>query len=91
VPTEELAAAGGMWSLRIHRWMVDGVIEARGGAHFTSCAPDYGRDEEFQRAYVSAAKDPHGWQQFVATYLSGTESDYQAAVAGGWPVAGATA
>jgi len=89
VPTDELAAAGGTLSLRIHRWMVDGVVEARGGAHFTSCAPDYARDEEFQRAYVSAAKDPQAWREFAATYLSGTESDYQAAVAGRRAVAGA--
>ena len=89
VPTEELAAAGGVFSLRIHRWMVDGVVEAPHGAHFTSCAPDYARDEEFQRAYVSAAKDPQAWQKFTATYLSGTESDYQAAVASRPAVAGA--
>lgn len=81
VPTGELSAAGGPLSLRIHRWMVDGVVEAPCGAHFTSCAPDYARDEDFQRAYVSAAADPDAWQEFTATYLSGSESDYQAAVA----------
>lgn len=81
VATEELSAEGGPLSLRIHRWMVDGVVEAPRGAHFTSCAPDYSRDEAFQRAYVSAAKDPELWQEFSATYLRGTESDYQAAVA----------
>jgi glutaconate CoA-transferase subunit A len=81
VATEELSAEGGPLSLRIHRWMVDGVVEAPRGAHFTSCAPDYSRDEAFQRAYVSAAKDPEAWREFSATYLSGTESDYQAAVA----------
>jgi glutaconate CoA-transferase, subunit A len=80
VATEELSAEGGPLSLRIHRWMVDGVVEAPRGAHFTSCAPDYSRDEAFQRAYVSAAKDPEAWRKFSATYLSGTESDYQAAV-----------
>jgi glutaconate CoA-transferase subunit A len=80
VPTEDLAAEGGPLSLRIHRWMVDGVIEAPRGAHFTSCVPDYARDEEFQRAYVAAARDPEAWQSFAATYLAGTESDYQAAV-----------
>jgi glutaconate CoA-transferase, subunit A len=80
VPTEELAAEGGPMSLRIHRWMVDGVIAAPHGAHFTSCAPDYARDEEFQRAYVVAARDPAAWQDFAATFLAGTESDYQAAV-----------
>jgi glutaconate CoA-transferase, subunit A len=81
VATEELSAEGGPLSLRIHRWMVEGVVEAPRGAHFTSCAPDYSRDEAFQRAYVSAAKDPELWQEFSVTYLSGTESDYQAAVA----------
>jgi acyl CoA:acetate/3-ketoacid CoA transferase alpha subunit len=81
VPTEELAAAGGLCSLRIHRWMVHGVVEAPRGAHFTSCVPDYGRDEAFQRAYAQAAKDPGAWREFAAAYLRGTESDYQAAVA----------
>ena len=35
--------------------VVDGVVEAPDGAHFTSCEPDYGRDEAFQREYVRAA------------------------------------
>jgi glutaconate CoA-transferase, subunit A len=81
VPTAALAAAG-LPRLRVHRWMVAGVIEAPNGAHFTSCAPDYGRDEAFQQAYVAAAKDPAQWQRFVATYLTGNEAAYQAAVAG---------
>ena len=74
-------AAAGRHTLRVHRWMVSGVVEAPNGAHFTSCAPDYGRDEEFQRSYVAAAKDPAEWVRFVATYLSGDEAAYQAAVA----------
>ena len=32
--------------------MVDGVVEAPRGAHFTECPPDYGRDEAFQREYA---------------------------------------
>jgi glutaconate CoA-transferase, subunit A len=80
VPTSELAAAG-LLRLRVHRWMVAGVVEAPHGAHFTSCDPDYGRDEAFQRAYVTAAKDPGEWSRFAATYLTGDESAYQAAVA----------
>jgi glutaconate CoA-transferase subunit A len=60
--------------------MVAGVVEAPNGAHFTSCAPDYGRDEEFQRAYAAAAKDPEEWARFTATYLAGDEAAYQAAV-----------
>ena len=81
VPTAALAAAGKQ-KLRVHRWMVSGVVEAPDGAHFTSCVPDYARDEEFQRAYVAAAKDSAAWGRFVATYLSGDETAYQAAVAG---------
>lgn len=60
--------------------MVDGVVEAPGGAHFTTAAPDYGRDEKFQRHYVEAAATEDGWRRFARTYLSGTEDDYQAAV-----------
>ena len=60
--------------------MVDGVVEAPGGAHFTTAAPDYGRDEKFQRHYAEAAGSDESWAQFVATYLSGSEADYQAAV-----------
>jgi acyl CoA:acetate/3-ketoacid CoA transferase alpha subunit len=81
VPTAGLAEAAGVQSIRIHRWMVAGVVEAPNGAHFTSCAPDYGRDEGFQREYVAAAKDPQRWAQFAAAYLGGDEAAYQRAVA----------
>jgi glutaconate CoA-transferase subunit A len=80
VATAELASAPPA-TLRISRWMVAGVVAAPRGAHFTSCEPDYGRDEAFQAEYVKAAKDERLWQQFVAKYLSGDEADYQAAVA----------
>jgi glutaconate CoA-transferase, subunit A len=81
VSTEELAQAGPL-TMRISRWMVAGVIEAPNGAHFTSCEPDYGRDEAFQTRYVRAARDPHAWAEFERTYLSGDEADYQRAVRG---------
>jgi glutaconate CoA-transferase subunit A len=80
VPTAEMSAAGPA-TMRISRWMVAGVVEAPHGAHFTSCVPDYGRDEAFQAEYVRAAKDAELWPQFVEKYLSGDEADYQAAVA----------
>jgi glutaconate CoA-transferase, subunit A len=54
-----------------NRMMVDAVVEAPGGAHFTSCVPDYNRDEEFQRAYVSAAANDDDWSIFYENYLSG--------------------
>ena len=80
VSTEELVKAGPPQALLVNRMMVDTVVEAPGGAHFTTAAPDYGRDEKFQRHYAEAAADDTAWAQFVATYLSGGEADYQAAV-----------
>ncbi|WP_433220124.1 CoA transferase subunit A [Dactylosporangium sp. CS-047395] len=80
VPTEELTRAAPVQSLLLQRWMVHGVVEAPGGAHFTSCDPDYGRDEAFQREYVKAAGDPQEWQAFYERYLNGDEAAYRAAV-----------
>jgi acyl CoA:acetate/3-ketoacid CoA transferase alpha subunit len=80
VDTDQLAA-GGPGRQRVQRWMVDGVIETPNGAHFTSCVPDYDRDEAFQRDYVKAAKDPDLWAKFVGEYLDGDEQEYQRAVA----------
>ena len=80
VSTDELVKAVPPQALLVNRMMVDSVVEAPGGAHFTTAAPDYGRDEKFQRHYAEAAGSDEGWQQFVATYLSGSEADYQAAV-----------
>jgi glutaconate CoA-transferase, subunit A len=80
VPSGQLLAEGSFHTLRINRSMVDGVVEAPNGAHFTTCDPDYGRDEGFQKAYVTAAADPDTWKAFVNTYLVGTEADYHSAV-----------
>ncbi|WP_406257252.1 CoA transferase subunit A [Streptomyces nigra] len=75
VDTAELAKGGPPQSLLVKRHRVTGVIEAPGGAHFTSCAPDYGRDEEFQRTYATTP-----WPEFAARYLGGDEQTYRAAV-----------
>jgi len=80
VPTDELVKAVPPQALVINRMMVDSVVESPNGAHFTTAAPDYGRDERFQRHYAEAAATDETWQQFVQTYLSGSEADYQAAV-----------
>ncbi|WP_067976324.1 cholesterol ring-cleaving hydrolase subunit IpdA [Mycolicibacter icosiumassiliensis] len=80
VPTEELIATTSPQTQVINRMMVDKVVEAPGGAHFTIGAADYGRDEKFQRHYAEAAKSDETWAEFKATYLSGSEDDYQAAV-----------
>jgi glutaconate CoA-transferase subunit A len=81
VPTEDLLKEGPVQSLRINRMMTDGVVEAPHGAHFTSCDPDYGRDEDFQRRYATAAGEPDAWATFRRSYLElATEADYQDAV-----------
>jgi glutaconate CoA-transferase, subunit A len=81
VTTDELLSGGPVQSLLINRSMVHGVAETPNGAHFTSCVPDYGRDEEFQALYADAAASPEKWQEFHETYLAGDEAHYQAAVA----------
>jgi glutaconate CoA-transferase subunit A len=83
VSTEQLSEAAPAQALLLNRMMVDGVIETPGGAHFTSCVPDYGRDEAFQREYAAAATDAASWAPFAERYLSGSEADYQAAVRAG--------
>jgi glutaconate CoA-transferase subunit A len=81
VPTKDLLAEGSVHTLKINRTMVDGVIEAPGGAHFTECPPDYGRDEAFQKEYAATAKDAEAWQAFRARYLDlASEAEYQRAV-----------
>ena len=82
VDTDDLLKLGPVQTLRINRLMVDGVVEAPNGAHFTSCAPDYERDEAFQKRYADAARDPERWEHFRVRYLEApSENAYQAAIA----------
>ena len=79
--TAEMANEGPLQSRLINRTMVDGVIEAPGGAHFTECPPDYGRDEAFQKKYADTAKDDDAWLEFKQTFLDlENEAEYQQAV-----------
>ncbi|MGW0493998.1 CoA transferase subunit A [Streptomyces sp. NPDC003007] len=75
VGTAELTKEGPPQTLLIKRHTVTGVVESPNGAHFTSCAPDYGRDEAFQKRYATTS-----WPAFEAGYLGGDEQAYQAAV-----------
>ena len=81
IPTAALADEGPPQSLLISRLLVDGVIEAPNGAHFTSCDPDYPRDEAFQKQYAASAKSPEAWAEFRSTWLDLSEADYQAKLA----------
>ncbi|WP_182708450.1 CoA transferase subunit A [Thermomonospora cellulosilytica] len=73
VPTAGLTASGPVQSIRVTSLMVDGVVEAPGGAHPTSCVPDYPRDEAFQRDYAASAKDPDGWARFRKEWIDGLD------------------
>ncbi|MGH9112614.1 MAG: CoA transferase subunit A [Acidimicrobiales bacterium] len=83
VDTADLRGEGCVHQMRISRLMVDGVVAAPGGAHFTLCDPDYGRDEEVQRAYVASARSPEAWAEFRAEWIDIPEADYQAKVEAG--------
>ena len=78
VPTDDLEPTVGLTRLLISRLNVTGVVEAPGGAHFTSCVPDYDRDEAFQRSYAASAKSPEAWAEFKAAWLDLSETEYQA-------------
>jgi len=80
VPTAGLAAGGPVQSLLLNRAMVDGVVETPRGAHFTSCVPDYGRDEAFQRRYAESAASGESWARFRGRFLDGDEAGYLAQV-----------
>ncbi|WP_435602122.1 CoA transferase subunit A [Streptomyces sp. bgisy130] len=62
-------------TLLVNRHSVTGVVEAPHGAHFTSCVPDYGRDEAFQKLYATTP-----WPEFAERFLRGDEKSYQSAV-----------
>jgi glutaconate CoA-transferase subunit A len=76
----EASLTGPPQTLLLNRAMVHAVAQTPGGAHFTSCVPDYGRDEEFQRHYAASAASPDAWERFRARYLDGDEAAYQKAV-----------
>jgi len=82
VSCERIGAAleGPPQTMLLNRAMVHAVAETPNGAHFTSCVPDYGRDEAFQARYAKAAADPEEWRRFEAEYLAGDEAAYQEAV-----------
>jgi glutaconate CoA-transferase subunit A len=81
VDTAGLSVDTPVQQLLLSRMMVDGVVETPNGAHFTTCTPDYERDEKFQRAYAAAAKgSEEDWQGFHDRFLAGDEDSYQAAV-----------
>jgi len=80
VPTGDLLRDAAVQTVRINRTMVDGVVETPGGAHFTTCEPDYGRDETFQKHYAATARDAQAWADFRREFIDVDEATYQANV-----------
>ncbi|MEU6763023.1 CoA-transferase [Streptomyces sp. NPDC046853] len=80
VESSELTGQAAPQTMLVSRHAVTGVAETPKGAHFTSCVPDYDRDERFQKAYATAAGDPDAWKEFEDRFLTGSEQDYQSAV-----------
>lgn len=51
--------------IHLNPTMVAGVVPAPGGAWFTECPPAYPRDEDTQRRYAKAARDPAATADFL--------------------------
>jgi glutaconate CoA-transferase subunit A len=82
VDTAGLTVGTPVQRLLLSRMTVAGVVETPNGAHFTTCTPDYERDERFQKAYAAAAGGTdEDWAVFEERFLSVDEDAYQAAVA----------
>ena len=69
VPTEDFSKEGSLHTLKINRTMVDGVIEAPGGATSPSVRPTTGATRPSRSEYAATAKDPDAWEAFKARYL----------------------
>jgi len=81
VPTAELIATAPPSSVLLNRAVVDHIVHAPLGAHFTSCVPGYPRDEAVQAAYAAAAASPERWAAFRARFVDVTDAEYAEAVA----------
>lgn len=75
-----LLGEGPLQSVVVTRLLTDAVAEVPLGAHFTSCPPDYARDEALQRRYAKAAADPGAWAEFAGRFVTVDQSDYRRAL-----------
>ncbi len=80
VDNGRLIEEGPLSAVSVHRLLTDAVVEAPGGAHFTACPPDYGRDEAFQKQYAASARDADAWAAFRERYVDVDEDGYRRAV-----------
>jgi glutaconate CoA-transferase, subunit A len=64
------------------RSMTTGVVHIPGGAHPTSCTPQYGYDTAHTKVYCDSAKEG-GFAAYAEKFINGkTEAEYQQAVGG---------
>ncbi|WP_116367425.1 CoA transferase subunit A [Parahaliea mediterranea] len=63
------------------RSITDAVVEIPGGAHPTSCNPQYGFDVPHFKAYNGSAKEG-GFAAYAEQFLAATEAEYQERVGG---------
>lgn len=82
VETDDLLKEGTFHTLRINRSIVDGIIEAPGGAHFTSCEPDYPLPEAWLKEYAASAADADAWTRYRSRFVDVADEDYRTAVGG---------
>src|ERR1700722_12838644 len=68
---------GPLQTVTISRLLTDAVAEVPDGAHFTSCPPDYDRDESFQKIYAGSGADADSWKAFSEQFLETDEAGYQ--------------
>lgn len=59
-----------------------GIVHIPGGAHPTSCAPQYGFDVPHFKRYAASAREEGGMDAYLSTYLGTTEAEYQDRVGG---------
>ena len=65
----------------IERSLVAGVAEAAGGAHPSSCAPDYGIDVAHLKDYSKTAKE--GFDGYLESFVHGQDQDSYLKAVGG--------
>ena len=70
VPTAELTNGYHPATVAIKRMYVDGVIEAPGGAAFTSCEPNYSTDFAAQKEYADSAASPETQEAYLREFTS---------------------
>lgn len=82
VSTPELEMSKNFRFNMFERAVVTGVVEAPGGAHPTSAAPDYNLDMEHLKAYVAGAESAEAWAAYKAQYIDVSPEAYLEAVGG---------